>query len=55
MKILQFPVISEEEKQRVLVLKQETELKAQRETIEMLKRRLLRLEAAKREKTSDNR
>lgn len=55
MKILQFPIISEEEKQRVLVLKQETELKAQRETIEMLKRRLIRLEAAKREKTPDNR
>lgn len=55
MKILRFPVISEEEKQRVLLLKQETELKAQRETVEMLKRRLIRLEAEKREKASDNR
>ena len=55
MKILQFPVISEEEKQRVLLLKQETEIKAQRKIIEMLKKRLLRLEATKREKTSDNR
>lgn len=55
MKILQFPVISDEEKQRVLVLKQETELKAQRETIEMLKKRFLKLEAAKREKASENR
>jgi hypothetical protein len=46
MKILQFPVISEEEKQRILLSKQETELRAQRETIEMLKQRLLDIEAA---------
>ena len=46
MKILQFPIISAEEKQRVLVLKQETEIKAQRKIIEMLKQRLLAIEAA---------
>lgn len=42
MKILRFPIISEEEKQRVLVLKQECEIREQAKMIKMIeKRRLL--------------
>ena len=45
MKILQFPGTSDEEKQRVLVLKQKREIADQAKIIEQLKRRARDIEA----------
>jgi len=54
MKILQFPVVSDEEKQRVLTLRQKRQIENQAEIIEQLNQRLRDMEAAKRKEAPNN-